>query len=190
MRGWPHDRRGEAVARRNPVADAAARLDLREIEVFRLAHCWWFGRDPDTRALERAFAAYMYRQETPAWARHYARQVLECDFDSAEEALRLGLDRLGDPVPAPRHGRLIVTATAVVFALLFAGILDTTYDPQTSAPLAPESRSWICGGGGPGLVFLEEFAYAFADRERPPCWDLRRLRPVPRTALVRGSNAQ
>jgi hypothetical protein len=173
----------------NPVADAAARLDLREIEVFRLAHRWWFGREPEARALELAFAAYMYRQETPAWARHYARQVLGCDFDSDEQAVRLGLDRSGGPAPAPRHGRLIVAATAVVFALLFAGLLDTTYDPQTSAPLPRQSRSWICAGGGPGLAFLEEFAYAFAERERAPCWDLRRLRPVPRTALGHGTNA-
>lgn len=149
------------------VADAAARLDIREIDVFRLAYRWWFGREAEARMLERAFAAYMFRQETPAWARHYARQVLQSGPDGGEAARRLGFDR--PAVPAPPHGRLVVAATAAVFALLFVGILNTKYDPQTSAPLTPQSRPMSCAGGGPGLVFLETLAYAFSGRDRPPC---------------------
>jgi hypothetical protein len=150
-----------------PVADAAAHLDIREIEVFRLAHRWWFGREPEEPALERAFAAYMFRQETPAWARHYARQVLRAGPGGGEAARRLGIDR--PPIPAPRHGRLIVAATAAVFALLFVGMLNTHDDTGSSAPLAPSSRPLSCAGGGPGLVALETFAYAFSGRDRPPC---------------------
>jgi hypothetical protein len=163
----PQDRRNSSDGLPNSVADAAARLDIREIEVFRLAHRWWFGRAPEEQALERAFAAYMFRQETPAWARHYARQVLQAEPDGGAAARRLGIDR--PAVSAPRHGRLIVAATAAVFALLFVGILNTKYDPGTSAPLAPRARPLSCAGGGPGLVVLEAFAYAFSGRDRPSC---------------------
>jgi hypothetical protein len=82
-------------------------------------------------------------------------------------ARHLGIDR--PAVPTPRHGGLVVAATVAVFALLFVGILNTHYDPGTSAPLAPQARPLSCAGGGPGLIFLETFAYAFAGRDRPTC---------------------
>jgi hypothetical protein len=152
-----------------PVAELAARLEIREIDVMRLAHCWWFGREPAAQALERIFAAYMFHREVPFWARHYAREALGAGPIGAEAARRLGLDRLAGPAPAPRHGRLVVAATAAVFTVLFAVILTTTYDPQTSAPIAPDERPPSCAGGGPGLVLLEDLAYALAGRERPGC---------------------
>ena len=165
----PHIEDRTPPHRERPVAELAARLDIREIDVFRLAHRWWFGREPEAQALERAFAAYMFRGEVPLWARHYAREVLGAGPIGAAQARRLGLDRLPGPAPAPRHGRLVVAATAAVFALLFAGILNTHYDPGTAAPIPPRARHLSCAGGGPGLVFLEDLAYALAGRERPRC---------------------
>jgi len=157
------------ACRVRPVAELAARLEIAEIDVFRLAHRWWFGREPEARALESAFAAYMFRGEVPSWTRHYAREVLQAGPIDATQAERLGLDRLAGPLPAPRHGRLVVAAAAGVFAVLFAVILTTTYDPQTSAPLVRSERPLSCGGGGPGLAFLEGLAYAIGGRERPDC---------------------
>lgn len=155
--------------RERSVADLAARLEIREIDVFCLAHRWWFGRDPAAQALERIFAAYMFHRQEPFWARHYAREALGAWPMDAETAGRLGLDRLAGPAPAPRHGRLVVAATAAVFTILFAVILSTTYDPQTSAPIAPDERPPSCAGGGPGLALLEDLAYALAGRRRPDC---------------------
>ncbi|MDH3597823.1 MAG: hypothetical protein OEM93_23550 [Rhodospirillales bacterium] len=163
----PQDHGNDSDGLPNLVADVAAHLEVREIDVFRLAHRWWFGREPEEQALERGFAAYMFRQEMPAWLRHFARQALETESLGPEEAARLGLDR--QAVPAPRHSRLVVAATAAVFALLFAGILDTKHDPRTSATPASQARPMSCAGGGPGLVSLENFAYAFSGRDRPPC---------------------
>ena len=166
----PDPRLEETTTRRaQPVAELAARLEIREFDVFGLAYRWWFGREAETRVLERAFAAYMFRRELPAWARHFAREALNAGPIDAEAARRLGLDRLPGPAPAPRHGRLVVAATAAAFTLLFMVILTTTYDPQTSAPIAPPERPPSCAGGGPGLTFLEDFAYIFAGRKRPPC---------------------
>jgi hypothetical protein len=151
------------------VAEAAGRLELSEIEVFRLAHRWWFGREPAPEGLERTFAAYMFRREVPAWARHYARELLGAGDIGPAQARRLGLDRLAGPPPAPRYGGLIVSAAGAVFLVFFLAILGTTYDPRTSAPVAAEPQRPSCAGGGPGLVFLEEFAYAFAGKTLPPC---------------------
>ena len=158
-----------APRRERSVAELAARLEIREIDVFRLAHRWWFGREPAARVLERIFAAYMFHRQEPFWARHYAREALGAWPIGTEAASRLGLDRLAGPAPAPRHGRLVVAATAAVFTVLFAVILTTTYDPQTSAPIAANERPPSCAGGGPGLALLEDLAYALAGHRRPDC---------------------
>ena len=36
------------------VADAAGRLEVGEAEVFRLAHCRWFGREPEPLRFPRS----------------------------------------------------------------------------------------------------------------------------------------
>jgi hypothetical protein len=159
----------ETGERERLVAEAAGRLELSEIEVFRLAHRWWFGREPAPEALERVFAAYMFRREVPAWARHYARELLGAGEIGPAQARRLGLDRLPGPPAAPRHGGLIVSAAGAAFLAFFLAILGTTYDPGTSAPVAAEPQRLSCAGGGPGLVFLEELAYGFAGRTPPEC---------------------
>jgi len=151
------------------VTAAAGRLELSEIDLFRLAYRHWFGEEPDGRALERIFAAYMFRRAVPAWVRHYAREVLALRRIGPAEAGRLGLDRLPGPPPAPRHGRLVVAATGAVFLAFFVLLLETNYDPATSGPLTAEIRRPSCAGGGPGLALVEEFAYAFAGRTPPKC---------------------
>ena len=153
--------------RQGVVAEASARLDLGEFDLFGQAYRWWFGRAPAAEQLERAFAAYMFHGTVPPWVRHYAREVLCANLTDATTRARLGLDRLPTPPPAPRHGKAIVTATFAAFLVLFTVILNTTYDPGTSAPIP--TRPLSCTGGGSGLVFLENLAYAFAGRERPPC---------------------
>ncbi len=152
-----------------PIAELAANLDIREIDVFRLAHRWWYGREADARSLERCFAAYMFRGQVPPWARQYAREVLDTRPADEERIIRLGLDRLAGSPPAPRHGPLVVAGTAVAFAVLFAAVLMSTYDPQTSAPIVRSERPLSCAGGGPGLAFLEDLAFALGGRKRPDC---------------------
>ena len=152
-----------------PISELAANLDIREIEVFRLAHRWWYGREPEAGFLERCFAAYMFSDQVPPWARQYAREALDTKPADQERRIRLGLDSLAGPPPAPRHGPLVVAGTAVVFAVLFAAVLTSTYDPQTSAPIDRSERPLSCAGGGPGLVFLEDLVFALGGRKRPDC---------------------
>jgi len=146
------------------VLEAAAKLDIGEFELFALAHRWWFGRRADTSTLERAFAAYMFQCETPPWARHFAREVLRQARAGALDRRALGLDAMAPP-SAPRHGWAYVGATGLAFALFLACLLDTTYDPRTSAPLA---RQFACEAG-PGLAAITRFAEAVAGRAAEDC---------------------
>ncbi len=134
--------------RQHVVAEASARLDLGEFDLFGQAYRRWFGRAPAAGLLEQAFAAYMFHGRVPPWVRHYARGVL-----SAEPA---------DTEAVPRHGKAVVTASCAVFLLLFGLLLNAPPAPVPPKPLS-------CAGGGPGLVLLESFAHAFAGREPPPC---------------------
>ncbi|MFQ5775757.1 MAG: hypothetical protein ACE5GS_14645 [Kiloniellaceae bacterium] len=169
MRAWPKfEERAEPTADTGLIGQAAALLDVPEVELFALAYRWWFGRPPSGAVLERAFVAYMFDARVPAWARHYAREVLRVDAPGGPAGARLGLDRLHRPAP-PRHGPRVVAVTAAAFAVLFLMLLDTSYDARTSAPAPRQERAMSCAGGGPGLQFLERAAYFFSGREWPPC---------------------
>ncbi len=151
------------------VAEAAGRLEVGEAEIFRLAHCRWFGREPVAPTLDQLFAAYMFHDEVPAWVRHYAREVVDLATIGAAEARRLELWRLPAPPERPRHGGLVVAGTGAVFLVLFVLLLGTPYHPGTSEPVAPSSPRMSCAGGGPGLAFFEDLAYALAGKPPPEC---------------------
>ncbi len=72
------------------VLDAAAILDMREIDFFRLAFRRWFGRDIRQSALERVIAAYMFRNIVPPWTRHFSRHVLARAAEGRLNAAELG----------------------------------------------------------------------------------------------------
>ncbi len=163
--------RSQADRRKDPpggdevqVLAVSARFEISEHEVFLLAYRHWFGREPEKGALAPIFDAYLWRRVTPLWVRSFARDALALDFGDGPALRRLGLERSDAPAAPPRHGRLIVAATAAVFLVLYAGLFDTSYDPRTSAPVR-----LTCQGGGPGLVALERFAYAFSGRVPPDC---------------------
>ncbi len=151
------------------VADAAGRLEVGEAELFRLAHCRWFGCEPEPRTLDQLFAAYMFHDEVPAWVRHYAREVVALPEIGPAEARRLELQRLPGPPAKPRHGGLVVAGTGAAFLSLFVLLLDTPYHPGSSEPIAPSSPRMSCAGGGPGLAVFEELAYALAGKPPPEC---------------------
>jgi len=143
------------------VMDAAAALDVREIDFFRLAFRRWFGRDASAPILERAFAAYMFRKVVPSWARHFSRIVLAAAADGGLNPVAFGALEYRRPPPAPRHGRLYVGATLAVVLCYCVALLRISYDPGTSAPLP-------CYGG-PGMKFAAEVAHAFSGKPLPKC---------------------
>lgn len=119
--------RGEAS---RDVVDAAAALGLQEFAFFRLAYRRWFGRQPDEADLERAFAGYMLYGEVPAWVSHLTRAVLDAAAAGTLEATAFGAERYRDRPTAPRHGRLVVAAVAVIWLAFFGALLSALPGPD------------------------------------------------------------
>ena len=152
-----------------PVLEAAAALEVKEFDLFALAHRWWFGRGADARVLERVFAASMFAGAVPPWARHYAREILR-ELRSAEpDLMRFGLQRPRAPTRPPRQARHILAAACVVFAILCALVLETVSDPKHWATVPRGEVALSCQGGGAGLAFFEGLAYALSGRAPPAC---------------------
>ncbi len=153
-----------------PILEAAALLEVKEFDLFALAHRWWFGRRMNPDRLERVFAAYMFGGAVPPWVRHYAREILrECRSGSPDLA-RFGLARPRPEAP-PRHGRLIVAATLAVFFVLYILILQTVAEPDRWTTALRGEAALSCQGGGPGLKFIESLAHGIAGRAPPSCPD-------------------
>ncbi len=125
-----------------PILEAAAVLEVKEFDLFALAHRWWFGRSAEARVLERVFAAYMFAGAVPPWARHYAREILRELRSAAPDLMRLGLQRTRATARPPRQARHILAAACVVFAMLYALVLETAADPErwATAPRAAGLR--------------------------------------------------
>ncbi len=155
-----------------PILEAAAVLEVKEFDLFALAHRWWFGRRLDRERLERVFAAYMFAGAVPPWARHYAREILRELRSAAPDLTRLGVERPRAqarlPRP-PRQARHIVAAAFVVFAILCALALETVSDPERWATAPRGEVALSCQGGGPGLAFFESLAYGISSRAPPAC---------------------
>ncbi len=152
-----------------PIPEAAAALEVKEFDLFALAHRWWFGRGADARVLERVFAAYMFARAVPPWARHYAREVLRELRSGAPDLARLGLERPRATARPPRQAWHILAAAFVVFVMLCALVLETVSDPERWASAPRGDAAVSCLGGGPGLAFFDGLAYALSGHAPPAC---------------------
>ncbi len=163
------ERPSAAAEGAGPVLEAAAALEIKEFDLFALAHRWWFGRPLDRQALERVFAAYMFAGAVPPWARHYAREILRELRSAAPDLTRLGLQRPRATARPPRQVRHILAAAFVVFVILCALALETVSGPERRATAPRGEVALSCQGGGPGLAFFESLAYALLGRAPPAC---------------------
>ena len=147
------------------VLDASAHLRISEFDLFRLAWERWTGRDVDEQHLEQLFAKYMFQQSVPPWARHFAREVMTCVEAGQLDRSAFGADRMRrrEPFSTPGHAPnpAPVWVTAGIFGVFFMLILNTSYDPQTSAPIACET--------GPGMRTISQIAYALSGNPIPNC---------------------
>ena len=143
------------------VIDAAQALRIREYDLFRAAFRRWWGREADTKALERVFVAYMFHQVVPPWVRHFCRQVLEMQHRDRLDPEALGVAGFRRTERPPPLGGLYVALTSIAALVLYLMILTTTYDAGTSAPIG-------CSGG-PGLKFFTNLAHVFADKPPTRC---------------------
>ncbi|MCH8843185.1 MAG: hypothetical protein IID61_09430 [SAR324 cluster bacterium] len=63
----------------NVISEASNRLDVGEFQLFQLSYESWYGRHPAPEVIEPFFFTYLYHDKMPAWARHYARKIIELD---------------------------------------------------------------------------------------------------------------
>ncbi len=101
------------------VRNAAAILDIREFDLFRIAYFQWHGNNVGDADLEPFFAGYMFKAVVPPWVRHFSRTVVRLDQEGRLRPEQFGLRQL---VATPRMvGRGI--RYAVVLMLVLATLL-------------------------------------------------------------------
>ncbi len=61
------------------VARAANLVQVGEFQFLQLAYREWHGENMPEAMTDRLFAQYMLYDQVPAWARHYARRIIELD---------------------------------------------------------------------------------------------------------------
>ncbi len=152
------------------VLDAANRLQIKEFDLFDLAHRWWFGRRAKPEALERVFVTYMFARVVPPWVRHFAREILrELARDCADLA-RFGLEAKPPELPpAAGRERLIMVATFAACTLLYVVLLGHYAVPDHGLGPPQGETAWSCAGSGPGLGFFESLAFAISGKDPPDC---------------------
>ena len=147
---------------RGAAVEAAEALGIREYDFFRLALRRWSGREPEDKAVERVFVAYMFDQGVPAYVRHLTRQVLQLRDSSILDPGAFGIDDFERRQPLPRLGGFSWRLAAAAIGVILLMSLDTTYARDRSIPLG-------CPGAT-GSVFFDRLAGMFkgdADRTCP-----------------------
>lgn len=104
------------------VLNATALLDVTEWDFFNLAYNRWHGEPAEESAMEPIFAAYMFKDVVPVWARHFARLVERLYRRGVLDRQALGVDRLASSKQmvsrGMRYGVLLVTV--IVALIMFA----------------------------------------------------------------------
>jgi hypothetical protein len=101
------------------VLTATALLDVTEWDFFNLAYDRWHGEPAAEGLMEPIFAAYMFNDVVPLWARHFARLVERLYRRGVLDRRALGVDRL------PRIAQMVtrvmrysVMIVAIIVALI------------------------------------------------------------------------
>ncbi len=101
------------------VLNATALLDVTEWDFFNLAYDRWHGGPADQGIMESIFAAYMFNDVVPLWARHFARLVERLYRRGLLDRRALGVERLPSSRQMVRRGvRYAVLITTVLIALI------------------------------------------------------------------------
>ncbi len=141
------------------VATAAEALGIGEYDLFRLAFRRWSGREPDGKALERTFVAYMFHQRVPACVRHLSRDVLHLKGSGTLDPGAFGIGGFTRRQPLPRLGRFSWRLVAGAIVVLFLMSLDVSYMRDRSSPLG-------CPGATGSMFFDQLGAFFIGGTER------------------------
>lgn len=101
------------------VLTATALLDITEWDFFNLAYNRWHGEPAAEGIMEPIFAAYMFNDVVPLWARHFARLVERLYQRGVLDRQALGIDRLPSSAQMVSRGmRYGVAITTVMIVLV------------------------------------------------------------------------
>lgn len=101
------------------VLNATALLDITEWDFFNLAYDRWHGEPALEGIMEPIFAAYMFNDVVPLWARHFARLVERLYRRGVLDRQALGVDRLPSSKLMVKRGvRYGVFVVVVIVALI------------------------------------------------------------------------
>jgi hypothetical protein len=104
----------------------------------------------------------MFRQVVPPWARQLSREVLDRQREGTLGLEDLGASRFRDRPSRHPRGPLYFTAVVAIWIALFSVILNTRYDPGTSAPVP------TCVGES-GSYFFETWVKLISGKPLPTC---------------------
>ena len=103
------------------VLNATALLDITEWDLFNLAYDRWHGEPAGEGVMEPIFAAYMFKDIVPLWARHFARLVERLYRRGALDRRALGVERLPSSAQmvsrGVRHGVYIAVVLIALIVL-------------------------------------------------------------------------
>lgn len=106
---------------RSAIAQAANLLQVGEFQLLQLAYAEWFGEDMDEATSSAVFEAFMRQGQMPAWARHYARKILDMERQGVLDDIDPRYHRFDNDYFRSRLSdgtrRFLVAATIVVGAL-------------------------------------------------------------------------
>ncbi len=101
------------------VLNATALLDITEWDFFNIAYNRWHGGPAEQAVMEPIFAAYMFNDVVPLWARHFARLVERLYRRGVLDRRALGVERLPSSRQMVTRGvRYGVFIAVVIIALI------------------------------------------------------------------------
>ncbi len=112
------------------VLNATALLDITEWDFFNLAYDRWHGDPAEEGIMEPIFAAYMFNDVVPLWARHFARLVERLYRRGVLDRRALGVERL------PSSGQMVTRGMrygVFIAAMIIALIVFAEFVAQITA---------------------------------------------------------
>ncbi len=108
------------------ILEISAMLEIREFDIFSLAYCWWFGREPTKRVLENHFAKYMFNKIVPPWVRQYSRLILDLRANGKLNREELGITSLPSATKSVRTDLryAVILFLALALLILMATVID------------------------------------------------------------------
>ena len=104
------------------VLNATALLDITEWDFFNLAYDRWHGEPAEEGIMEPIFAAYMFNDVVPLWARHFARLVERLNRRGVLDRRALGVERLQSSRQMVSRGMRygVLIAVTIIALIVFA----------------------------------------------------------------------